>query len=63
MIDEISVMISKVVKAFGSLHIMINNASVTRTSDIMGLNEDDWYWINNINSKGTFFVSKLQQNK
>ncbi len=55
MIDEISVMISKVVKAFGSLHIMINNAGVTRTSDIMGLNEDDWYWINNINSKGTFF--------
>ena len=33
---------------------MINNAGVTRTSDIMGLNEDDWYWINNINSKGTF---------
>ena len=52
---DIKKMIKEVVSAFGSLHIMINNAGVTRTSDIMGLDENDWYWINNINSKGTFF--------
>ena len=48
-------MIQQVVNNFGTLDIMINNAGVTRTSDIMDLNEQDWYWINNVNSKGTFF--------
>ncbi len=54
-LTDINKMFKKVVSSFGSLHIMINNAGVTRTSDIMDLDEKDWYWINNINSKGTFF--------
>ena len=62
-ISDISKMIKEVVNHFGSLHIMINNAGVTRTSDIMKLNENEWYWINNINSKGTFCVFKLLLNK
>ena len=52
---QINKMIQQVVNNFGTLDIMINNAGVTRTSDIMDLNEQDWYWINNVNSKGTFF--------
>ncbi len=54
-ISEVTKMINGVVNCFGSLHIMINNAGVTRTSDILDLTEEDWYWINNVNSKGTFF--------
>ena len=54
-VSEVEKMINKVVNAFGSLNIMINNAGVTKTSGIMELDENDWYWINNINSKGTFF--------
>ena len=54
-LSQINKMIQQVVNNFGTLDIMINNAGVTRTSDIMDLNEQDWYWINNVNSKGTFF--------
>ena len=62
-ISQIKKMIKEVVYSFGSLHIMINNAGVTRTSDIMKLKEQDWYWINNINSKGTFFCLQAAANQ
>ena len=62
-VSHIKKMIKEVVHSFGSLHIMINNAGVTRTSDIMKLNEKDWYWINNINSKGTFFCLQEAANQ
>ena len=52
---DIKDMVNKVVEQFGSLDIMVNNAGVTRTSSIMGLNEKDWDWIHNVNAKGTFF--------
>ncbi len=62
-VSHIKKMIKEVVCSFGSLHIMINNAGVTRTSDIMKLKEQDWYWINNINSKGTFFCLQAAANQ
>ena len=52
---DIKNMINSTVDEFGSLDILVNNAGVTRTSNIMDLTEKDWYWINDVNAKGTFF--------
>ena len=53
--SNIKKMINKTVREYGSLDIIVNNAGVTRTSNLMNLNEKDWYWINDVNAKGTFF--------
>ena len=57
--SDIEYMIKSVVDAFGSLDVMVNNAGVTRTSNIMDLTEKDWNWINDVNAKGTFFCLQI----
>ena len=52
---DINNMVKTVADAFGSLDVMVNNAGVTRTSNILDLTEKDWDWINDVNAKGTFF--------
>jgi len=52
---DIENMIKSVVDTLGSLDVMVNNAGVTRTSNILDLTEKDWDWINDVNAKGTFF--------
>ena len=42
-------------ETFGPLTGMVNNAGVTRTSNILDLTEKDWNWIHDVNAKGTFF--------
>ncbi len=54
-IIDIQDMIKNVVDTFGSLDVMVNNAGVTRTSNILDLTEKDWNWIHDVNAKGTFF--------
>ena len=49
----------KVLNAFDHVDILINNAGVTRTSNIMDLTEKDWDWIHNVNAKGTFFCLQI----
>jgi len=56
---DIEYMIKSVVDAFGSLDVMVNNAGVTRTSNIMDLTEKDWNWIHDVNAKGTFFCLQI----
>ena len=48
-------MIKIIIKKFGTLDVMVNNAGVTRAAKIEDLNEKDWDWIVDVNAKGTFF--------
>jgi meso-butanediol dehydrogenase/(S,S)-butanediol dehydrogenase/diacetyl reductase len=57
--SDIEYMIKSVVDALGSLDVMVNNAGVTRTSNIMDLTEKDWNWIYDVNAKGTFFCLQI----
>lgn len=43
----------------GSLHILVNNASVEPAKPIMKLDEWDWQRTIDVNLKGTFFMSQL----
>ena len=54
-VASINAMIEKTVAEFGRLDIIVNNAGVTRFSDIMDLTEADWDRIHRVNAKGVFF--------
>ncbi len=46
------------VKTFGGIHILVNNAGITRDNLIMLMKEDDWDAVIDTNLKGTFNCSK-----
>ena len=48
-------MVRQVADTFGQIHVLVNNAGVTRRADIMDLTEDDWDRIMRVNGKGVFF--------
>ena len=49
------------------IDVLINNAGVNKIDSIKDIAEDDWDWINNVNLRGTFVltraVSKIMQNQ
>ena len=45
-------------KEFGKIDILVNNAGVVRNIMFLDTEEDDWDYINNINIKGTYLVTK-----
>lgn len=56
--DESKVMIDKIVKDFGSLDIVVNNAGITRDGLILRMSEDQFDSVINTNLKGVFNIIK-----
>ena len=54
-VASIDRMVARVVGELGRIDIIVNNAGVTRFSDIMDLTEADWDRIHRVNAKGVFF--------
>ncbi len=54
-LDQIDAMVRKAIEAYGQIDIVVNNAGVTRSADIMDLTEADWDRIHRVNAKGVFF--------
>jgi NAD(P)-dependent dehydrogenase (short-subunit alcohol dehydrogenase family) len=54
-VASIDAMVSTVVAEFGRVDVMVNNAGVTRPAKIMDVTEEDWDFINRVNSRGVFF--------
>lgn len=52
-------MFDKVIKEFGKIDILVNNAGITKDKLLMGMSEDDFESVININLKGTFNCMKL----
>lgn len=46
------------IETFGDLHILVNNAGITRDKLIMMITEEDWDAVLNTNLKSTFICSK-----
>ncbi len=50
--------ISSMVKEAGSLDIVVNNAGITKDKLIIGMKDEDWNDVININLTGTFNINK-----
>lgn len=57
----VTAMVKQVTKELGALHIVVNNAGITRDNLMMRLKEADWDDVLDINLKGTFNVIKAAQ--
>ncbi len=56
--QQAKALIDFAVKTFGGIHILVNNAGITRDNLIMLMKEDDWDAVIATNLKGTFNCSK-----
>ncbi|OGQ58087.1 MAG: 3-oxoacyl-[acyl-carrier-protein] reductase [Deltaproteobacteria bacterium RIFCSPLOWO2_02_FULL_53_8] len=55
---ETEEMAEKVFKEFDGLHILVNNAGITRDGLMLRMKEEDWDAVLNVNLKGTFNCTK-----
>ncbi len=58
---QVRAMVRQAVDAFGGLHILVNNAAITRfvpMADLDGMKEEYWDDIYAVNVKGVFFCSR-----
>jgi 3-oxoacyl-[acyl-carrier protein] reductase len=56
--EGVKKLIDEIVKKFGSLDIVVNNAGITRDTFMMRMKEADWDLVLNINLKGTFLITQ-----
>lgn len=55
---EVKQMVKKVIDEFGGLHILVNNAGITRDNLLMRMKEADFDDVINTNLKGAFLCTK-----
>jgi 3-oxoacyl-[acyl-carrier protein] reductase len=56
--DDVDRLVKETIDHFGALHILINNAGITRDNLIMRMKEDDWDDVINTNLKSVFLLTK-----
>jgi len=53
--------IERVVSELGGIHILMNNAGITRDNLLFKMTEDDWDLVMNVHLKGSFLMTKAAQ--
>ena len=53
--------VKRVLEELGGLHVLINNAGITRDNLLFKMTEDDWDAVMNVHLKGAFLMSKAAQ--
>jgi meso-butanediol dehydrogenase / (S,S)-butanediol dehydrogenase / diacetyl reductase len=56
--DEVENMVSRTIKEFGELNVLVNNAGVGAVAPIIDTDEKTWDWVMDVNAKGVFLCSK-----
>lgn len=56
--DEAARLVETVRGAFGGLHILVNNAGITRDTLVLRMKEEDWQQVINTNLSGAFYCIK-----
>lgn len=57
-VDEIEPAIARIENEFGSIHILVNNAGVSRAKYLSEVEASDFDYVMNTNFKGAFFVAQ-----
>ncbi len=53
--------VGRVVDELGGLHVLVNNAGITRDSLLFKMTEDDWDLVMNVHLRGAFLMTKAAQ--
>jgi len=53
--------VDRVVAELGGLHILVNNAGITRDNLLFKMTEDDWDLVMNVHLKGAFLMTRAAQ--
>jgi len=56
--DEVENTVKEIAQAFGGIHILINNAGITRDGLVMRMKEEDWNLVLQVNLTGVFHCTK-----
>jgi 3-oxoacyl-[acyl-carrier protein] reductase len=56
--DRVGQVVAEVIDKMGGLHILVNNAGITRDAVIMRMKDDQWDAVINVNLRGTFLFSR-----
>ncbi|MFT3874758.1 MAG: SDR family NAD(P)-dependent oxidoreductase [Nocardioides sp.] len=59
--DSVATAVARVVEALGGLHILVNNAGVTRDNLLFKMTEDDWDTVMSVHLRGAFLMSRVAQ--
>lgn len=53
--------VARVVEELGGIHILVNNAGITRDNLLFKMSEDDWDLVMGVHLKGAFLMTKAAQ--
>ena len=53
--------VARVLAELGGLHVLVNNAGITRDNLLFKMTEDDWDSVMNVHLKGAFLMSRAAQ--
>jgi 3-oxoacyl-[acyl-carrier protein] reductase len=56
--EDVQGMVDKIVQELGGIHILVNNAGITRDALLLRMSVDDWDTVLSVNLKGVFNCTK-----
>src|SRR6476660_6972447 len=59
--ESVDAAIARVVEQLGGIHILVNNAGITRDNLLFKMTEDDWDLVMNVHLRGSFLMSRAVQ--
>ena len=57
--DDTQAVVNQIIKDFGQIDILINNAGITKDNLLLRMSEEEWDKVIAVNLKGTFICTKL----
>ena len=59
--EAVDAAVSRVVEELGGIHVLVNNAGITRDNLLFKMTEEDWDLVMNVHLRGAFLMTKAAQ--